>query len=126
MDALRITWNRAELDEAQAALDASTAAHGRKKALDMLTRARRRLEGKPDDARVMVLLAEKASEVLAEELRTRDTDISRSALERLDVAALEASRRPGRHGANLPGVKTPNVSTRDQRVHNPGGGHRSR
>lgn len=127
MDALRILWDRAELDEAYEVLEASSAAHGRKKALDALARARRRLESKPDpSARVMVLLAEKASEVLADELRARDTDAARRALERLEVAALEASRRPGRQGANIPGVKTPNVSTRDQRVHNPGGGHRAR
>jgi hypothetical protein len=127
MDALRIVWNRAELDEAIAALEASSAAHGRKKAVDALARARRRVETKPDpDARVMVLLAEKASEVLADELRARDTDVAKQALERLEVAALEASRRPGRQAANIPGVKTPNVSTRDQRVHNPGGGHRAR
>ena len=122
MDALRIRWNRAELDEAQSALEASTAAHGRKKALDALVKARRRLEGKDDDARVMVLLAEKAAEVLAEELRARDTDASKAALERLDVAALEASRLPGRQGATRPGIKQPNVNTPDQRVHR----HRAR
>ena len=103
-------------------LEASTAAHGRKKALDALARARRRLEGKDEDARVMVLLAEKAAEALADELRARDTDVSKAALERLDVAALEASRLPGRQGVNVPGVKMPNVNTREQRVHR----HRAR
>lgn len=127
MDALRIIWNREEFDEALAALEASSAAHGRKKALDVLTKARRRLEARPDpEARGMVLLAEKAAEVLADELRTRDTDVSKRTLERLELAWLEASRRPGQHGAYIPGVKTPNASTRDQRVHNPAAGKRSR
>jgi hypothetical protein len=122
MDALRIRWNRAELDEAHSVLEGSTAAQGRKKALDALVKARRRLEGKDDDARVMVLLAEKAAEVLGEELRARDTEASKAALERLDVAALEASRLPGRQGATMPGVKQPNVNTPGQRVHR----HRAR
>lgn len=116
--------DRAELEEAYAALDESTAAHGRKKALDSLARARRRLEGRPDDARVTVLLPVKSSEVLADELRGRDTEVSRRALERVEIAELEASRRPGRHGANLPGVQPPSIRARDQRVRNPG--HRAR
>jgi hypothetical protein len=124
VDALHISWDRAELDEALAALEASTAAHGRKKAVETLTKARRRLEGRAVDARVLVLLAQKSAETLADELRARDTEIATRALERLELASLQASRRPGRQSSDIPGVKTPNVTTRDQRVHNPG--HRAR
>jgi hypothetical protein len=112
-----VAWTRAEIDEALAAVGESSAVRGKKKALETLTKARSKISGKENaKARVTIRLSEKPAALVVEVLRGRSSPAARSAVRRLEEAALQAvrgARRVKRAETTLSNVK---AETRDHRA----------
>jgi hypothetical protein len=113
-----VAWTRAEIEEALAALGESSTVRGKKKALETLTKARSKVGAKDNvKAHVTIRFSEKPAALLAEVLQARPTPAARSALSRLEKAALQAvsggRRSKGNATTNLSNVK---ADARDRRV----------
>lgn len=90
---------------------------GRKKALEELTKARSKAEAKDNPkARIAIRLGERPAALIAEVLQGRPSPAARSALRRLEEAAIHAARgarRAKKDEVNLSNVK---ADTRDHSV----------
>ena len=117
MAAATVNWNRAEIDEALEAVSASATVRGRKKALEELNHARAKVATKDNPkARVTIRFGERPAALIAEVLQGRSSPVARSALRRLEEAALHAvrgARKAKRNEVTLSNVK---ADTRDHRV----------
>ena len=117
MDAVAtVAWSRAEIDEALAAVGESSTV-GEEKAVETLTKARSRIDEKDNaKARVTIRFSEKPAAVVVEALRGRSSPAARSAVRRLEEAALQAvrgARRVKKDETTLSNVK---ADTRDHRA----------
>jgi hypothetical protein len=112
-----VAWTRGEIDEALAAVAASSTVRGRKKAVETLTKARAKVGGK-DNARahVTIRFGEKPAALVAEVLRGRPSPAARSAMRSLEQAALQAARGARRARSNDTTLSNVKADTRDQRV----------
>ena len=124
--AATVNWNRAEIEEALAAVAASSTVRGRKKAFEELNRARAKVATKENPkARVVIRFGERPAALLAEVLQGRSSPAAKSALRRLEDAALQAvrgARRATRNDVALSNIK---ADTRDHRVRHVSGRPRS-
>jgi hypothetical protein len=124
--AATVNWTRAEIAEVLAAVSTSPTVRGRKKALEELSRARVKPAGKDSPtARVTIVVGERPAALIAEALQGRASPAAKSALRRLEQAALHtarAAREAKRDGVTLGNVK---ADTRDHRVRHVTGQPRS-
>lgn len=124
--AATVNWTRAEIDEVLDAVSASSTVRGRKKALETLKQARAKVAAKDNPkARVTIRLGERPAALIAEVLQGRSSPPARSALRRLEEAAIQAvrgARRAKRDEVTLSNVK---AETRDHRVRHVTGRPRS-
>jgi hypothetical protein len=115
--AATVNWTRAEIDEALDAVSASATVRGRKRALEELNRARAKVAVKDNPkAPVTIRFGERPAALIAEVLQGRPSPVARSALCRLEEAALHAvrgARKAKRNEVTLSNVK---ADTRDHRV----------
>jgi hypothetical protein len=125
--AATVNWTRAEIDEVLDAVSASSTVRGRTKAMETLNQARAKIEAKENPkARVTIRFGERPAALVAEVLRGRSSSSeARSALRRLEGAAIQAvrgARRAKRDEVTLSNVK---AETRDHRARHVTGRPRS-
>jgi hypothetical protein len=124
--AATVSWTPAEIDEVLNAVSASSTVRGRKKALETLNQARAKIEAKENPkARVTIRFGERPAAFVAEALHGRSSSEARSALRRLEEAAIQAvrgARRAKRDEVTLNNIK---AETRDHRARHVTGRPRS-
>lgn len=124
--AAKVNWTRAEIVEVLSAVTASSTVRGRKKALETLNQARAKVAAMDNPkARVTIRFGERPAALVAEALQGRSAAAGRSALKRLEEAAVQAvrgARKAARNEVTLGNVK---ADTRDHRVRHVSGRPRS-
>lgn len=115
--AATVAWTLAEIDEVLGAVTASSTVGGRKKALETLTEARAKIDAKDNPkARVTIRFGERPAALVAEVLQGRSSPPARSALRRLEQAAVQAARGARHATRNEVSLSNMKADTRDQRV----------